>query len=86
MAEGGALLRRYTGHTVSRVRIPHSPPVKNRMALKRIIFVSRPYVVPIVRLLSRLLIVVASQRASGGGNRTRESNVFAIAKDIPSDV
>ena len=31
VAEGGGLLNRYTGHIVSRVRIPLSPPVGTRV-------------------------------------------------------
>ena len=33
MAEGGGLLNRYTGNTVSRVRIPSSPPLLSATAL-----------------------------------------------------
>ena len=33
MAEGGGLLNRYTGHTVSGVRIPPSPPKDPNLAI-----------------------------------------------------
>lgn len=38
VAEGGALLKRYTGKTVSRVRIPPSPPHNYPISLKKRVF------------------------------------------------
>src|SRR5262245_42980775 len=41
VAEGGGLLNRYTGHTVSGVRIPPSPPIQCRWPLPTPVAVHR---------------------------------------------